>query len=94
MLIESLITGTPVVTRAIGPAPEFVGASGAGELFSTPEELIPLLRRPVNDPQHRARLAANATQAVEQRWSESVIVPQLLAMIAGTRAARPPRARP
>ena len=84
VLIEALMTGTPVVARAIGPAPEFVAASGAGELFSTPEELIPLLRRLVNDPPHRARLAANAAQAVEERWSEAVIVPQLLTLIAGT----------
>ena len=90
VLIESLMTGTPVVARAIGPAPEFVAASGAGELFSTPEELIPLLRRLVNDPLHRARLAANATQAVEERWSEEVIVPQLLSLIAAT----PPRTMP
>jgi glycosyltransferase involved in cell wall biosynthesis len=85
VLIEALMTGTPVVARAIGPAPEFVAASGAGELFSTPEELIPLLRRLVNDPPHRARLAANAARAVEERWSESVIVPQLLTLIAATR---------
>ena len=85
------MTGTPVVARAVGPAPEFVAASGAGELFSTPEELTPLLHRLVNDPPHRARLAANAARAVEERWSESVIVPELLALIAGTRAAARPR---
>jgi glycosyltransferase involved in cell wall biosynthesis len=93
VLIESLMTGTPVVARAIGPAPEFVAASEAGELFSTPEELTTLLRRLVNDPPHRARLAASAARAVEERWSESVIVPQLLALIAGTRATAPSRPR-
>jgi glycosyltransferase involved in cell wall biosynthesis len=90
VLIEALMTGTPVLARAIGPAPEFVAASGAGELFSTPEELPPLLQRLVNDPTHRARLAANAVQAVEERWSESVIVPQLLALVVGTRASPRP----
>ena len=90
VLIEALMTGTPVVARAIGPAPEFVAASGAGELFSTPEELTSLMHRLVNDSSHRARLAANAAKAVEEHWSEAVIVPQLLALIAATR----PRARP
>jgi glycosyltransferase involved in cell wall biosynthesis len=90
VLIEALMTGTPVLARATGPAPEFVAASGAGELFTTPEELPPLLHRLVNDPTHRARLAARAVQAVEERWSESVIVPQLLALIAGTRASPRP----
>ena len=90
VLIESLITGTPVVARAIGPAPEFVTASGAGELFTTPEELTALMHRLVTDPTHRARLAANAARAVEEHWSESVVVPELLALIEGTRtAARP-----
>jgi glycosyltransferase involved in cell wall biosynthesis len=89
VLIEALMTGTPVLARAIGPAPEFVAASGAGELFSTPGELTTLMHRLVNDPAHRARLAANAAGAVEAHWSESVIVPQLLALIAGTRASRP-----
>jgi glycosyltransferase involved in cell wall biosynthesis len=84
------MTGTPVVARALGPAPEFVAASGAGELFSTPEELTSLMHRLVNDSSHRARLAANAAKAVEEHWSEAVIVPQLLALIAATR----PRARP
>jgi hypothetical protein len=46
--------------------------------------------RLVHDPSHRSRLAANAARAVEEHWSESVIVPQLLALIAATR----PRARP
>ena len=90
VLIEALTAGTPVVARAVGPAPEFIAASGAGELFSTPEELTALLHRLVSDPAYRAGLAANAVRAVEENWSEAVIVPQLLALIAAT----PPRARP
>ena len=43
VLIEALSSGTPVVARGIGPVPEFVAISGAGEIFSTPDQLAVLL---------------------------------------------------
>lgn len=82
VVIEALSAGAPVVARGIGPLPELLAASGAGEIFSTPEELSALLDRLVNDPTHRARLAANAMKAVRERWTESVVVPQFLALVA------------
>lgn len=94
VLIEALSAGTPVVARGIGPAPELVATSGAGEIFSTPGELPGLLDRLLTDPAHRARLAANAVRAVKERWTESVVVPQFLALVnaaaAGTRARAHP----
>jgi glycosyltransferase involved in cell wall biosynthesis len=92
VLIEALMTGTPVVARDIGPAPEFVVASGAGVLFSSSDELPALLDRLVHDSLYRAGLAANAAKAAGEHWSESVIVPQLLALIESTRAGATPAA--
>ena len=89
VLVEALTTGTPVVARAVGPAPEFVAASGAGVLFSSADELPALLDRLVHDAPYRAGLAAGAVKAAGEQWSESVIVPRLLALIAGTRPRGP-----
>lgn len=81
VLIEALSSGTPVVARGIGPVPEFVAISGAGEIFSTPDQLAVLLDRLVRDPVHRARLAANTIKAVREHWAESVVVPKFLTLV-------------
>jgi glycosyltransferase involved in cell wall biosynthesis len=88
VLIEALSQGTPVLARGIGPAPELVAASGGGEIFSVPEELPALLDRLLHDPMHRARLGGNALKAVTERWTESVVVPQFLALVAATAARK------
>ncbi len=94
VLIEALSAGTPVVARRIGPAAEFVATSGAGETFSTPEELAGLLDRLLKDPSHRARLAANAMKSVRERWTESVVVPQFLALVDAAAVEARNRSRP
>jgi len=58
-----------------------VAISGAGETFSTPEQLAMLLDRLVTDPAHRGRLAANSIKAVREHWAESVVVPRFLALV-------------
>ncbi|MBP9898538.1 MAG: glycosyltransferase family 4 protein [Gemmatimonadales bacterium] len=85
VLIESMQAGVPFVARRIGPAVEVAVVSGAGELFATPEELLLILRRLVEDRGYRDRLASRALPAVATHWSETVVVEQFLAMV---RAAR------
>ncbi|MBK6494944.1 MAG: glycosyltransferase family 4 protein [Gemmatimonadetes bacterium] len=85
VLIESMQAGVPFVARRIGPAVEVAAVSGAGELFATPEELLLILRRLVEDRGYRDRLALRALPAVATHWSETVVVEQFLAMV---RAAR------
>jgi len=97
VLIEALGAGIPVVARDIGPAPEIVVASGAGVLFSTPEELLMALRTLLEDPVHRTRLAERALPSVRERWAESVVVPRFLELIAAgaeRRGQRPARRTP
>ena len=81
VVIEALSSGPPVVARGSGPVPELVAISGAGEIFSTPEQLAVLLDRLVTDPAHRARLAANCIKAVREHWAESVVVPRFLTLV-------------
>lgn len=85
VLIESLQAGVPFVARDIGPAPEVAERSGAGTLFRTPEELLGILRRLVDDPVYRDDLAARAEPAVAAHWSEEVVVERFLALIRDVR---------
>ena len=86
--LDSLSAGAPVLARAIGPAPDVIRLSGAGELFETPDELPGLLRRWGEDPEHRDRLARNAAAAVRAHWTESVVIPRFLDLLSAARAAR------
>ena len=89
VFVEALAAGTPVLARAIGPAPEFVRVSGAGELFASPDELPALLRRLLADSEYRDRLRRNAVAAVQMHWTESVVIPRFLELIDRARASRP-----
>ncbi len=86
--IEAFAQGTPVIARGIGPFPEVLQRSGAGELFNLPAELDAILRRLQHDPAYRATLAAGARQAVCQYWSESVVVPAYLDIVRRAAARR------
>ncbi len=81
ILIESFRRGTPVVARRVGPLPEIVEAAGGGELFDGPADLLPRLRRLVDDPAHRARLGRSAAAAQERLWSESAVIPRYLDVV-------------
>lgn len=81
VLIEAFREGTPVVARRIGPFPELIRRSGAGELFATPDDLEVVLRRFLADPAHRQQLAANGLRAVAEHWTESVVVPAYIDLV-------------
>lgn len=81
VLIEAFREGTPVVARNVGPLPELIRRSEAGELFGTADELEAVLRRFLADPSHRQRLAANGVRAVAEHWTESVVVPAYLDLV-------------
>jgi glycosyltransferase involved in cell wall biosynthesis len=81
ILIESMRRGTPVLARRIGPFPEIVDASGAGELFDGPDELLACLRRMTDDPERTRRMGAAGREAQERLWSESAVVPQYLSIV-------------
>jgi len=78
VLIEALSAGIPVVARDIGPAREVIAASGAGVLFSSPDELRARLASLLEDPGHRDRLARLALPSVREHWAESVVIPRFL----------------
>jgi glycosyltransferase involved in cell wall biosynthesis len=81
VLIEAFREGSPVIARALGPFPEIVDKSGAGELFTNSEELVAAMRRVQNDPAHRARLSRAGFRAYVEHWSESAVVPRYLDIV-------------
>jgi len=84
ILIEAFRQRTPVIARRLGPFPEIVESSGGGELFETTAELVAAMRRLASDPGYRQRLAAAGFAAFQERWSESVVVPRYLDLVART----------
>jgi glycosyltransferase involved in cell wall biosynthesis len=80
-LIESFRQRTPVIARRLGPFPEIVAQSGAGELFETEAELMEAMRRLQSDDTNRKRLADNGYRASIDLWSESAVVPRYLDVV-------------
>ena len=82
VLIEAFRHQTPVIARRIGPFPEIVEQAGAGELFTTEEELVAAMGRLQRAPERRAELGARAYRACRDRWSEEVVVTRYLDLVA------------
>jgi len=81
ILIESFKQSTPVIARRIGPFPEIVEQSGGGELFSTGEELLAAMGRLQQDGGYRKTKAEAGYRAYVEKYSESAVVPQYLAIV-------------
>jgi glycosyltransferase involved in cell wall biosynthesis len=74
VLFTALGAGTPLVLSAVGGFPE-VAAAGAAELVAPgdPAALHATLARLLADPEERARLAAGARRAAEERYGWDAI---------------------
>jgi glycosyltransferase involved in cell wall biosynthesis len=87
-LIEAYSHRTPVIARRLGPFPEIIRDSGAGDLFETPDELRAAMRRMQAAPESRAAMARAGFDAYCARWSERVVVPRYLEIVAAARERR------
>jgi len=81
ILIEAMRQGTPVVARNFGPFPEIV-ARGGGLLFDDGASLVRAMTRLLDAPEERSRLAAEGRAAFRAHWSEEVVVPRYLELVA------------
>lgn len=79
---EAMRQGIPVLARRMGPLVDLVTRSGGGELFSTPAELAASMRRLQGDPARRSELGRSGRAAFLAEFSEAVVVPGYLDLVA------------
>ena len=88
-VVEAFRASLPVLARAVGPLPEIVEQSGgAGQLFTTADELAAAAGRIAADPGLRERMGRLGRAAFEQRWSEQATIPRYLDVVARASATR------
>jgi len=88
VLVEAFQYGTPVIARRIGPFPGIIERSGAGELFSTTDELVDAMRRLQHDPRRRDDLGRRGRLAWREAWSEDAIIGRFFEILARAGRAR------
>lgn len=88
ILIEAFRQGIPVIARRLGPFPEIVERSGAGELFDSRAELEAAMSSFLDDSDRRRRLGEAGRRAFSEHWSESAVVPQYLGVVARAAESR------
>ena len=93
ILIEAFRQGTPVIARRIGPFPEIVSQSGAGELFDSERELIESMERLQSDTARRDVQAQAGRRAFVERWSEDAVVPKYMKVVSTAMSRRDARQR-
>lgn len=82
VLLEAFREGAPTIARNLGPYPQIVEESGAGLLFDTQDELRAALVRLATEEGLRERLGAAGRKALDERWSERVVIDAYLDLIA------------
>ena len=88
-LIEAFRQSLPVIARRIGPLPEIVAQSaGGGEVFGSATELEAVLDRLEGDPELRATMGRAARNAFVERWTEGVVIPRYLDVVARAAESR------
>jgi glycosyltransferase involved in cell wall biosynthesis len=81
ILLEAFREGTPVLARRLGPFPEIVESSGGGLLFDDDQELHDGIERLETDPELRASLGRAGLRALEERWTEAVVMEKYFDLI-------------
>ena len=92
IIVEAFREGLPVIARNLGPFPEIIERSQAGELFDSPATLVAAMDRLRSDVEMRARMAAAGRAAHLAHWSESAVMPRYLNLverISQLKASRP-----
>jgi glycosyltransferase involved in cell wall biosynthesis len=81
ILLEAFREGTPVLARRLGPFPEIVESSGGGLLFESDDELREGIERLETDPTLRETLGRAGLRALEERWTETVVMEKYFDLI-------------
>lgn len=84
VVLEALISGTPVVASAVGGIPDMIHDGENGRLHppGNPERLVECLGELANDPAKRMRLAINSRSSVEEAFAWSSVGKKLRSVLA------------
>lgn len=81
VILESFTQKTPVIVSRMGGMPKVVEDSGGGFVFNTEAELIGTMDRLLYEPSLREQMGQWGYQALQQKWSPEVHIPQYLRLI-------------
>ncbi|HKH90607.1 MAG TPA: glycosyltransferase family 4 protein [Gemmatimonadaceae bacterium] len=81
-VIEAYSRGIPVLARRLGSYLELVEETGAGETFTDGEELRAAMQRLLSDSTRRSAMSSAALALFRSRYSEDIVVPQYLELVA------------
>lgn len=81
VILESFTQKTPVIVSKMGGMPKVVEASGGGFVFNTEAELTIAMDRLLGEPSVREQMGQRGYQALQQKWSAEVHIPQYLKLI-------------
>jgi glycosyltransferase involved in cell wall biosynthesis len=88
-VVEAMAFGTPAIVRDSGGCAEIVNDTGAGLIYSTPDELRLHLDAIARDPQLRRRLSVRARAEFSPRFTPERYLRDYLGLIERLRAAQP-----
>lgn len=88
IILESFTQKTPVIVSNRGGMPKVVTSSGGGFVFNTEAELIGAMDRLLNESSLREQMGQRGYQALKQKWSAEVHIPQYLTLIEQATASR------
>ncbi|MBC7840267.1 MAG: glycosyltransferase family 4 protein [Nitrospiraceae bacterium] len=88
VILESFTQKTPVIVSNNGGMPKVVNTSGGGFVFNTQAELLGAIDRLLNEPSLREQMGQRGYEALQQKWSAEVHIPQYLRLIKRAIATR------
>jgi glycosyltransferase involved in cell wall biosynthesis len=88
VILESFTQKTPVIVSNMGGMPKLVEDSGGGFVFETETELVAAMDRLLGEPSLREQMGQRGYQALQQKWSAEVHIPQYLRLIEQATASR------
>lgn len=92
VLMEAFGQKTPVIAAANGSIPTILEQTGGGVSYGSHAELIPILDRFLDDPDHRSKMGARGYDAYQSHWNADAHLRRYLGLIheiGSERHARP-----
>ena len=70
VVLEAFRMATPILARSLGAYREIIRETGGGALFETPDDILPIIRKWIDDPALQKEQGEKGRTAYEARWSK------------------------